>query len=240
MTSAPAAPLKPPASPLSLSERQRGVLKRFMREWIYPRWRELIVAMVLTWLLAAITGAYPMIIKASFDMLMKDQSGMLPYVLAAIVGATLMRSLLLYAQTVETNRIVMRLSTDMQRVGFAHLMTSDFARMSRDTPGRLVSKLTNDIGFVQGAVQAALNTAIRDALSIVALVASMIYLDPVMSLIVLCVYPIAALPVATLSKKLRKVAKQTQDELGGMTSLLTEKLSGARLIKTFRLEDYAS
>jgi subfamily B ATP-binding cassette protein MsbA len=61
-----------------------------------------------------------------------------------------------------------------------------------------------------------------------------------MSLIVLCVYPIAALPVATLSKKLRKVAKQTQDELGGMTSLLTEKLSGARLIKTFRLEDYAS
>jgi subfamily B ATP-binding cassette protein MsbA len=240
MTPAPAAPLKPPAGPLSLSERQRGVLKRFTREWIYPRWRELIVAMVLTWLLAAITGAYPMIIKASFDMLMKDQSGMLPYVLTAIVGATLMRSLLLYAQTVETNRIVMRLSTDMQRVGFAHLMTSDFARMSRDTPGRLVSKLTNDIGFVQGAVQAALNTAIRDALSIVALVASMIYLDPVMSLIVLCVYPIAALPVATLSKKLRKVAKQTQDELGGMTSLLTEKLSGARLIKTFRLEDYAS
>ncbi|MTD95525.1 ATP-binding cassette domain-containing protein [Hyphomicrobium sp. xq] len=240
MTPAPAAPLKTPAGPLALSERQRGVLKRFMREWIYPRWRELIVAMVLTWLLAAITGAYPMIIKASFDMLMKDQSGMLPYVLTAIVGATLMRSLLLYAQTVETNRIVMRLSTDMQRIGFAHLMTSDFARMSRDTPGRLVSKLTNDIGFVQGAVQAALNTAIRDALSIVALVASMIYLDPVMSLIVLCVYPIAALPVATLSKKLRKVAKQTQDELGGMTSLLTEKLSGARLIKTFRLEDYAS
>jgi subfamily B ATP-binding cassette protein MsbA len=240
MTSAPAAPRKPPSGSLALSERQRSVLKRFMREWIYPRWRELIVAMVLTWLLAAITGAYPMIIKASFDMLMKDQSGMLTYVLAAIVGATLMRSLLLYAQTVETNRIVMRLSTDMQRVGFAHLMTSDFARMSRDTPGRLVSKLTNDIGFVQGAVQAALNTAIRDALSIVALVASMIYLDPVMSLIVLCVYPIAALPVATLSKKLRKVAKQTQDELGGMTSLLTEKLSGARLIKTFRLEDYAS
>ena len=144
------------------------------------------------------------------------------------------------AREQESNRIVMRLSTDMQRVGFAHLMTSDFARLSRETPGRLVSKLTNDIGFVQTAVQAALNTAIRDALSIVALVASMIYLDPVMSLIVLLVYPLAALPVASLSKRLRKVAKRTQDELGGMTSLLTEKLSGARLVKSFRLEDYAS
>ena len=87
---------------------------------------------------------------------------------------------------------------------------------------------------------AALNTAVRDTLTIVALVASMIYLDWVMSLIVLGVYPIAALPVAMLSKRLRRVAKRTQDELGGMTSLLTEKLSGARLIKSFRLEDYAS
>ncbi len=98
----------------------------------------------------------------------------------------------------------MRMTTDMQRVAFAHLITADFARLSRETPGRLVSKLTNDIGFVQVAAQAALNTAVRDALTIVALVASMIYLDWVMSVIVLCVYPIAALPVAALSTKLRK------------------------------------
>jgi subfamily B ATP-binding cassette protein MsbA len=225
---------------LSLDEWRRGLLNRFVKEWIYPRWRELTFAMILTGLLAAVTGAYPMIIKASFDMLMKDQQGMLGYVLVAIIGATMMRSLLLYAQTVETSRIVMRLTTDMQRQGFAHLMTADFARLSRETPGRLVSKLTNDISFIQTAAQAALNTAIRDSLSIVALVASMIYLDPVMSLIVLGIYPIAALPVAKLSQKLRKVAKQTQDELGEMTSLLTEKLSGARLIKSFQLEDYAA
>ena len=67
-----------------------------------------------------------MIIKASFDMLMQDQKGMLPYVLAAIIGATMLRSLLLYAQTVETNRIVMRMTTDMQRVGFEHLITVGF------------------------------------------------------------------------------------------------------------------
>ena len=241
MNLAPPAPRKPSAgAALALDEHQRGLLKRFLRDWVYPRWRELIIAMILTGLLAAVTGAYPMIIKASFDMLMQDQKGTLPYVLAAIVGATMLRSILLYAQTVETNRIVMRLTTDMQRVGFEHLITSDFARLSRETPGRLVSKLTNDIGFVQVAAQAALNTAVRDALLIVALVASMIYLDWVMSLIVLCVYPIAALPVAALSQKLRRVAKQTQEELGGMTSLLTEKLSGARLIKSFRLEDYAA
>ncbi|MGZ5890164.1 MAG: ABC transporter ATP-binding protein, partial [Hyphomicrobium sp.] len=218
---------------------QRGLLKRFARDWIAPRWRELLWALVLTGLLAAATGAYPMIIKASFDTLMKEQNAALPYVLGAIITVTMLRSLFLYLQTVETNRIVMRMTTDMQEVAFEHLVWSDLARLNRETPGRLVSKLTNDISFVQQAALAAINTAVRDILSVVALAISMFYLDWVMSLIVLGVYPIAALPIAAISQRLRRVAKSTQNELGDMTSLLTEKLSSARLIKSFRLESYA-
>jgi ATP-binding cassette, subfamily B, bacterial MsbA len=233
----PSAELAP--KKLSLDEQQRGLLKRFSQEWIAPRWRDLIWALALTALLAAATGAYPMIIKASFDALMKEQSSALPYVLGGIITVTMLRSLFLYWQTVETNRIVMRMTTDMQKVAFEHLLWSDLARLTRDTPGRLVSKLTNDISFVQQAALAALNTAVRDVLSVVALAISMFYLDWVMSLIVIGVYPIAAIPVAALSKRLRLVAKRTQDELGDMTSLLTEKLSSARLIKSFRLEKYA-
>jgi ATP-binding cassette, subfamily B, bacterial MsbA len=230
---------KPTPKKLTLDEHQRGLLLRFTREWVAPRWRELIFALILTGLLAAATGAYPMIIKASFDALMKEQNAALPYVLAGIVTVTMLRSLFLYWQTVETNRIVMRMTTDMQKVAFEHLVWADLARLSRETPGRLVSKLTNDISFVQQAALAALNTAVRDVLSVLALAISMFYLDWVMSLIVLGVYPIAAIPVASLSKRLRRVAKRTQDELGDMTSLLTEKLSSARLIKSFRLEKYA-
>ena len=242
-----AAPGKPPAPQpgvkpkgLTFDTRQRGLLKRFVRDWIAPRWRELIFAMFLTALLAAATGAYPMIIKASFDALMKEETLALPYVLGAIVTVTMLRSLFLYLQTVETNRIVMRLTTDMQKLGFEHLVWSDLARLTRETPGRLVSKLTNDITFIQAAATAALNTAVRDTLMVIALAGSMFYLDWVMSLIVLGVYPIAAIPVAVISQRLRRVAKRTQNELGDMTSLLTEKLSSARLIKSFRLEDYAS
>ncbi len=72
------APGKSASGTLALDEQQRGLLNRFLRDWVYPRWRELLVAMVLTALLAAVTGAYPMIIKVSFDMLMKDQSGSFP------------------------------------------------------------------------------------------------------------------------------------------------------------------
>ena len=186
------------------------------------------------------TGGYPGVIKKSFDMLMGGQTGALPFVLLAIVGITVARATLLFLQAVATNRFILRLTSDMQKVAFRHLINADFARLSRETPGRLMSRLTNDIGFVQGAMMAALNSIFRDTFSVIALVIAMLYLDWAMTLVVLSVYPLAAIPVASISQRLRRVAKQTQSGLGDMTSLLAEKLSGARLIKSFQLEDYAA
>ncbi len=240
MTSGQAVPPKRARSRLRLDDDAKILLRRFMADWVWPRWRELAVTFVLTAFLAAATGGYPTVIKLSFDTLMKGDKTILPTVLAAIIGITAVRSIFLYFQAVATNRLVLRMSTDIQQKAFAQLIAADFARISRDTPGRLVSKLTNDVGFIQAAVTAALNSAIRDALSVVALVISMLYLDWVMTLIVLGVYPLAAIPIALISDRLRRVAKRTQYELGDMTSLLTENLSGTRLIKSFRLEKYAT
>ncbi|MGQ0671295.1 MAG: ABC transporter ATP-binding protein [Hyphomicrobium sp.] len=225
---------------IPLDAHARGLLGRFLRDWIFPRWREIAIATALTAALAAATGAYPLVIKFSFDTLMKGDAAWLPWVLAAIVTITAARSIFLYLQTVATQRIVLRTTTDIQRRAFAHLMSADFARLSRDAPGRLMSKLTNDVGFIQHATQAALNTVMRDTLSVIALVVSMFYLDWVLSLIVLGVYPFAAVPITVIARRLRRNASRTQQELGGMTALLSEKLGGARLIKTFRLENYAT
>jgi subfamily B ATP-binding cassette protein MsbA len=216
-------------------------LRRFLADWVAPRWRELLGALLLTSLLAAVTSSYPWILKASFDSLLaKSSADAIWLVLAAIVGATAARSLLLYFQTVTTNRIVTELTTDIQKRLFAHLVHADFARLTREHSGGLVSRLVNDVGYVQVAAQSALNTAVRDAMVIIGLLITMIVLDPMMALIVLVVYPIAAFPIALVSERLRKVAKRSQLQLGEMTGRLTEKLSSARLIKTFRLESHAA
>jgi subfamily B ATP-binding cassette protein MsbA len=224
----------------SFDAASRQLLSRFLADWVWPRWRQLLLALTLMACLAAATGGYPLIIKSSFDTLLKGNTDALPWVLAAIVLITSLRSLFLYLSTVTTARIVQRITTDIQKRTFAHLMHADFARLSRETPGRLMSRLTNDVGFLELAMQSSINSAVRDTLSIVVMVATMIYLDWAMSLVVLGVYPLAAAPIIVISERLRKVAKRTQAEVGGVTSELAEKLSSARLIKTFRLEDYAS
>ena len=216
------------------------LLSRFLHDWIMPRWGQILYGLILTVVLAACTGAYPLIIKASFDNLKDGKTDSLYMILSAIVLVTSARAIFLYLQTVETNRFVMRMSADMQTTAFSHLVAADFARLSREAPGNLISRLTNDIGFIQGAVQSTLTTAIRDTLTVATLVGSMIYIDWGLSLIILGIYPLAGLPIALVSKRLRTVAKRTQAELGDSTALLSEKLSGARLIKSYGLEGYAA
>ena len=140
-------------SPLRLDARAQGTLRRFVADWIWPRWREIALAFAFTSCLAATTGGYPLIIKHSFDSLMKGDSRALPWVLAAIIVVTTARSIFLYLHQVTAARIVMRMTTDIQEAAFAHLINADFARLTRETTGHLVSRLTNDLTFVQQAAQ---------------------------------------------------------------------------------------
>lgn len=216
------------------------MLRRYFDEWIWPRRKQVAWTLFLTACLAGASAGYPTVIKLSFDSLMNQTGVALGWVIGAIIGITAIRSFFLYYQTVASQRLVMGITTDMQKSAFRHLVSADFARLSRETPGRLVSRLTNDISFIQTAVTSALNTLFRDTLTVIALVGAMLYLDWAMTLVVLCVYPLAAIPVATIGQRLRGVAKRMQIELGDMTSLLSEQLGAARLIKSYQLEPYAS
>jgi subfamily B ATP-binding cassette protein MsbA len=228
------------ARPLALNTRERGLLRRFFADWIWPRWRQIALALLFTGGLAAATAGYPLIIKAAFDSLMQPGSLALPWVLASVIGITTCRGLFLYLHQITTARIVTRMVTDIQKAAFAHLINGDFARFGRETTGHLVSRLTNDLGFIQQATQISLVAFVRDALTVIAMIAVMLSLDWAMTLVVLAACPVAIVPVRNIGRRLRAVARRTQTELGGMTSRLTEKFSGARLIKAFRLERYAT
>ena len=230
-----------------------ALLARFWREWLARRWREILISFVLMALLAATSAAYGEIVRQMFNALGTAAPGpalpgaaahpvntqVITRVAMILAGMTALRAVIMFAQTIATNRTVNRVGVDMQTAGYAHLLAADYDRIGRETPGHLVSRLTNDIGAVQTATVALVNTSIRDAFTVIGVVGWMLYTDWGLTLLVLGVYPLAALPILYISERLRKVAKRTQAELANMTSQLTESLSGMRLIKTYRLEEYA-
>lgn len=225
---------------LRLDASARGLLARVLTDWVRPKAKKLTGVFVLMAALAVVTGFYPRLIKYAFDILPEGKLDQMYFVAGLIVLATSVRAILLYLTTVTSSRIVLAITVDMQKAAVAHLLKADFARLTRDAPGELISRLTNDVAQIQVALQAALNTAVRDGLMILALVIYMVWSDPLLSAIVLGVYPFAILPIMTIGRRLKRVARATQEELADMLSLLAEKLGSARLIKTFRLEDYAA
>jgi ATP-binding cassette, subfamily B, bacterial MsbA len=217
-----------------------GTLQRFAVDWILPRWRAIIVSFLVAVGLGISTAGYPAVIKFAFDTLGQGKFDQQKLVLGAIVVITAARALFLYLHQIVSNTLVMNLTADLQKRTFRHLVNADYAQIVRGSSGQLVSRLTNDIAYVQASCQQALNTLLRDIITALGLIGYMVYTDWILSLIILVIFPIAAVPVALISRRLRKTAKRTQHELGDMTALLGEKLAGARLIKTFRLENYAA
>jgi ATP-binding cassette, subfamily B, bacterial MsbA len=218
--------------------RRPGILRRFAADWIRPRSR--MIALVLCWTVgvAASTAGYPLIIKQSFDSLLAPGGSALPWVLASVIGITAARGLFLYLHQTTATHVVARLVTEVQKAAFAHLMNADFGRLTRESTGQLVSRLTNDLGAIHHAAQVALVSLIRDLLTVVAMFAVMLYLDWAMTLVMLAGGPLAVIPFRQLGFRLKSLARRTQAEMGSMTSRLTETFAGARLIKAFRLESY--
>jgi subfamily B ATP-binding cassette protein MsbA len=228
------------SSHLALADRQRGILARFSADWIVPRWKAILLSLAVAAGLSAATAGYPAVIKYAFDTLGQGKFDLLARVLTAIIVITALRGLFLYLHQIVSNNLVMTLAADIQRRAFTHLINADYAQLTRETTGQMVSRLTNDISAIQISCQHALNSLLRDIVTVIGLVAYMLYTDWTLTLIVLLIYPVAILPIVLISRRLKRTAKRTQSELGDMTALLTEKLSGSRLIKMFRLETYAA
>ena len=223
---------------LRFDETTRYLLGRLWRDWVSAHWPTLIWVALSMAAVAAATGAYPLLIDWTYALFTTQDHRVVWLVPILVLGVTTARGLAMYAQNVLTSHIVYRVTTDMQIRMFDHLLNADLARMLREPPGALISRFTNDIGVVRNAVARTVTNLIRDSLTVFVLIGTMFYLDWMLSLIVLVVYPLAAWPIVEIGKKLRRASIDTQVQMGETTSLLNESFSGARMVKTYRLEDY--
>ncbi len=211
---------------------------RMLREWVRPYTGKLVMSFLLMALVAATTGAYPLLIDQAYAMFSAQDRTMLLVIPVVIVLVTTVKAVSMYAQTVLTTDIVQRIVTDVRLSMFAHLLTADTAQLHAAPTGTLTSRFISDVDLIRNALTRTLTNLVRDILTVITLVGAMFYLDWVMSLIVFVIYPIAAVPIVNIGKRLRRVSRDTQAQMGDMTALLTESLAGARMVKTYSLEDY--
>ena len=98
--------------------------------------------------------------------------------------------------------------------------------------------MTSDVNLVRQATASTLTGLVKDALSVVLLVALMFYQNWELALVVFFIFPLAGWPIARLGRRMRKVVTNTQAEIGEFSALLNETFQGARHVKAYGMEDY--
>ncbi|HEX2113536.1 MAG TPA: ABC transporter transmembrane domain-containing protein, partial [Alphaproteobacteria bacterium] len=214
------------------------LVRRLWRDWMRPHAATLVLMLAVIAFVAGTTGLYPVLIKLAFEAFTAKDERAIMLAPIFVVAVTAAKGFALYALTVLTNKVVTRIEADMQTALYANLIDADLAQLGRESPAALTQRFTTDFAFIKEALTRLSTVFLREIATIVALVAAMLWIDPVLTIIAAITVPFAAHPIGRVGMKLRRVAKSTQEQVGAMASLVTESLAGARVAKTYNLEGY--
>ncbi|MGH6884024.1 MAG: ABC transporter ATP-binding protein, partial [Hypericibacter sp.] len=117
-----------------------------------------------------------------------------------------------------------------------HVVGADLVFFHDRSPGDLIARVINDCAQLRDALSTLLTNVGKDALTLVGLVALMFYQDWLLALIAFVAFPLAVLPIARVGRRVRRLARGTQQQTGGLATLLDEVFHGARQVKAYGME----
>jgi len=214
------------------------IFKRLLR-LVKPHIPKFIFATLCMLAVGATTAALAALVKPVLDdIFIKKDASMLKLIPMAIITIYAIKGACSYGQTVIMNFIGQRIITDLRNDLYDHIQRQSLSFFSKNPTGILMSRITNDVNLIQGAVSEAVTSICKDSFTIIGLVFLIFYRDWKLAIIATLVFPLTIYPIAKFGKMMRNVATRTQVTMGGLMSLLQETISGARIVKAFGMEDY--
>lgn len=137
-----------------------------------------------------------------------------------------------YVLTPTKNSIMTRLRIEM----YNKLLLLPIGYFTEQRKGDVMSRMTNDVGQVEGSVVGAMEGFIKDPLNILIILGTLIYISPQLSLFLFIFLPLTGLIIGRISRSLKKQSSVSATMMGDALSVLDETLGGLRVIKAFNAE----
>jgi subfamily B ATP-binding cassette protein MsbA len=216
-----------------------AILRRLIHEAVAPYTARFALAGVCMVVVAVATASQAWLMEPVVTrVFVEKRADLLWPVGLAVLASFAVRGIATYGQSVIMQRAGQTILADLQNRLFAHILGMDLGFFAANRTGALVSRLTTDINAMRLAVSTALTSVGRESLSVILLVAVMFYQDWLLAAIAFVAFPATVIPVSHLSRRLRKVTANTQEQTGAYMTLVEQSLSGIRLVKAYRMEAY--
>ena len=155
----------------------------------------------------------------------------------SIFAAFTLRGFATYGQSVTLNKIGNNIIATYQRKVFDHMMRLSLTYYNDERSAQMTAKINQNINGIRDVMNLVITSAARDALSLIALVGVMIAKDPMLSLIIFCAAPPVIVALRVVSKKVRKVSRESVEVNSRVFGALQESVQGIAVVKAFTMED---
>ncbi len=209
-------------------------MKVFFRllEYARPHRARLAAALGSMVLYGAASAGVAALIQPIFDDVLPNRKNLAPIAIAILV-VYLLKGVGAYLSSYLMTDVGQRVVRDLRNVLFRHILGQSVAFFSVQTTGRLMSRLTNDVGQVQRAVSDTIGDVTRESLSLVGFAGLLFYYDARLALVCLTGAPLVIYPLVRLGQRVRRTARRSQEALEQMSHLSAEAIAGHRIVKAF-------
>lgn len=212
---------------------------RRLLQYLKPYRLHLSGAAVFAMLVSLMTAAQAYLVKPVLDdIFIQKDTVMLALIPLAIIAVSLFKAVANYARAYLIRYVGNRIIQGIRDQLYGHLLLMPLGFYTKQTTGRLMSRVINDAGLAQSVISNVIKDLFQQVVTMVFLIGVLFYQNSSLALIAVLVLPFSYYPITRASRRLRRISKAGQEKLADLTSLLQETFSGIRIVKAFDAEDY--
>ena len=150
--------------------------------------------------------------------------------------AIILKNFCAYMSMYFLNPIRNRILNDMRSSMYGKILQLPIGFFNEQKKGDIMSRLSNDLGDVEGSTVSVLESVFREPITILFFLAYMIILSPQLTLFLVIFLPVAGFILGRIGRSLKKENKMVLQQYGTLFSTIEETLGGIRIIKAFNAE----
>jgi ATP-binding cassette subfamily B protein len=219
-----------------------GLLRRLLD---YLRPYRVVVGFILLLLVAASAAGIlgPYLVKVAVDRTLEatgprpERLATLAHISGLFLGVLVLTGVLSYLQGLLLQSTGQKVMHDIRRQLFRHVLRQDMRLFDREPVGRLMTRLTSDVEALNEIFTSGVVTVAMDAVTLLAIMGMMLWLDWRLALISFAVIPALFLLSMIFRTRVRKAFRRIRVRVARINGFLQEHLSGIAVVQAFGQEE---
>jgi ATP-binding cassette, subfamily B, bacterial MsbA len=171
-------------------------------------------------------------------ILEEGKVGALTFVCLLIIASVFLSNLFRYLGLRIEGIVRAKTVRNMRQAVYERMTQLQLGYFSNERKGDLMSRLSNDVIEVENSVVSTLNVVIREPFTLIGYFVVLFTMSVKMTLFTILVLPISGLAISVITKKIRRSAELSQQNLGNILSVIDETLGSIRVIKAFNAQPF--